>query len=48
MDVKRANEGDVRSPYLGHNDYFIAWKVELLDSLAEDDFGEPIRINLSV
>lgn len=32
--------------YLGHNHDFFPRELELLDGLPEDDFGEPIRIDL--
>jgi hypothetical protein len=47
-NINKQIENDTRSPHLGHDDYFIARKVELLDSFAEDDFGGPIRIHLSM
>ena len=31
---------------LGHNNDFVPRQVELLDRLAEDDFGEPVRVHL--
>ena len=32
--------------YLGHDDKLIARKLELLDSVAQDDLGETVRIHL--
>ena len=36
-----------RCEYLGHDDKLIAWKLELLDRVAQDDLGKTIGIDLS-
>ena len=34
------------STHLGHYDKLIAWKLELLDRVAQNDLGESVRVHL--
>ena len=34
------------STYLRHDDKLIAWKLELLDRVAQNDLGESVRVHL--
>ena len=43
---QRSDTTGTDQKHLGHDDEFIARKVQLLDRITQNDFGETIRVDL--